>query len=90
MNDFIVKPKEVLWFPCSLGLTSRAFNEDYICYNNIKKKRPICPVDPIDERYKKRLRVRCEPTEFLKDIDNSLGAKNIENYIIVAIKDPNG
>jgi hypothetical protein len=47
MNDFIIKQKEILWFPCTLGLTIRAFRDNEICFNNIEKKRSRCPVSAI-------------------------------------------
>ncbi|TNV86032.1 hypothetical protein FGO68_gene9073 [Halteria grandinella] len=90
MNDFIIKQKEILWFPCTLGLTNRAFKEGYICFNNIVQKRSRCPVSPLTDKQLKQKRLRTAQHEFMDDIDNSLGAKNIENYVILSIVDHNG
>ena len=84
----------MLWFPCTLGLTGKAFNEGYISFNNLVEKKTDGNEDPIDDRIMKSRKLRIAQHEFMKDIDNALGAKNIENYMIGAIKDqygyPNG
>lgn len=94
MNDFIIKKNSLLWFPCTLGLTGKAFNEGFISYNNLVQKKSDGNEDQIDEQFEKTRRLKVSQHEFMKDIDNSLGAKNIENYMIGSIKDqfgyPNG
>jgi hypothetical protein len=89
--DFIVKPKDLLWFPCRLGLTGKAFLEGQISFNNLVEKKSSCPVEAMTEQYlnKNRLRIPNQG-EFSKDIDNSLGAKEFENYLIGAIYDEDG
>jgi hypothetical protein len=90
MNDFIIKKSSLLWFPYSLGLTGKAFNEGFISYNNLVEKKTDGNEDPIDEKFINSRKLRVAQHEFMKDIDNAMGAKNIENYIIGAIKDQHG
>jgi hypothetical protein len=90
MNDFILKKSQLLWFPCTLGLTGKAFNEGYISYNNLVEKKTDGNEDPIDERFIKTRKLRVAQHEFMKDIDNAMGAKDIENYLIGAIRDSHG
>ena len=58
MNDFILKKSQLLWFPCSLGLTGKAFNEGYISYNNLVEKKTDGNEGPIDERFIKTRKLR--------------------------------
>ena len=90
MNDFVIKTKHVLWFPCTLGLTGRAFQQGQVLYHNIVDKRADGAEDPIDEAFLHDHNVKCIPHEFMKDIDNSLGAKAFANYMIGAIYDLEG
>lgn len=89
--DFIVKPKDLLWYPCRLGLTGKAFVEGEISFNNLVEKKSSCPVEPLSEAYLSKYRVRIPgPGEFSKEIDNSMGAKEFDNYMIGAINDEDG
>ena len=58
MNDFIIKAKHVMWFPITLGLTSKAFNAGEIAFCNIVQKRAQGPSENIDDAYVKRFKLR--------------------------------
>lgn len=51
MNDFIIKDTQVLWYPCTLGLTGKAFLEDFIAFHNIKPKVSDGNEEPLDSNY---------------------------------------
>ncbi len=80
--DFIIKPQELSWFPTTLGLSHKAFENKEIALENLVPKKSECPVTAVTEDYKARNKVRMSHIEFNKDIDNSIGAKKIENYLI--------
>lgn len=88
MNDFVIKSKHILWFPCQLGLTGKAFQEDFLCFNNLVDKKTSGSEGIMTEKYFKEKKLRVAQHEFMRDIDNSLGAKQFDNYIIGAIYDP--
>jgi len=51
MNDFIIKKNQVLWYPCTLGLTGKAFLEGFIAFQNLKPKRSDGNDEPLDEAF---------------------------------------
>lgn len=83
--DFVIKPQELSWFPTTLGLTSKTFEYREVALENLVAKKSECPVTQITEGYKKRNKLRMSHLEFNKDIDNSIGAKRIDNYLIGAM-----
>ena len=85
MNDFIIKARQILWFPCTLGLTSKAFAEGNIAYANLVAKISDGNEDPIDERFIRQRQILNDHSKFMNDIDNSMGARNIQNYIIGSV-----
>jgi hypothetical protein len=73
MNDFIIKKSQVLWYPCTLGLTGKAFLENFIAFNNIKHKVSDGNEEPLDENYVIKRRLKIAHQEFMNDIDNPIG-----------------
>jgi hypothetical protein len=73
MNDFIIKKSQVLWYPCTLGLTGKAFLENFIAFNNIKHKVSDGNEEPLDENYVIKRRLKIAHHEFMNDIDNPIG-----------------
>lgn len=71
-----------------MGLTGKAFQEGYISFMNLVAANKFdVTVEPIDEAFMNQFKIKCAHNEFMKDIDNSIGAKNFENYMIGSIKD---
>ena len=85
MNDFVIKSKNVLYFPSTLGLSGRCFQKRHIYFNNLVHKKLEGTEDVIDEDYMRANKLKKAQHKFMNDIDNSLGAKNFDNYLIGAL-----
>eukprot|EP00347_Sterkiella_histriomuscorum_P005349 403356949 len=84
ITDLTLTEKQLIWFPCSMGQTGYAFkNNTYLVQNDGKKRfinipqigyqnngEPLPPVN----------------VEFMSDIDNSKGVRNLENYLIGSLQ----
>ena len=90
MNDFIIKESQVLWYPCTLGLTGKTFLEDFLAFHNIKIKVSDGNEEPIDENYIRRRKLRQAHHEFMNDIDNPIGTPDLESYLIGSIRNHKG
>lgn len=90
MNDFIIKDSQILWYPCTLGLTGKSFLEDFIAFHNIKAKVSDGNEEPIDDNYIKRRKLKQTHHEFMNDIDNPIGAQDLESYLIGSIRNYRG
>lgn len=78
MSELTLSEKQLIWYPCTLGQTGFVFkNDTYIVQNDAKKKFISLTLEKDQSQH---------VVEYMSDVDNCIGVKKIENYMIGVLR----